>query len=85
MQGIVSSFAKTTTMGQLYAGVALVELAAGLTGHLAFAGIFDLGLELNSITGLGLPFFVSTVSLLLLSASTKVGSTVSKRLVVVSS
>ena len=81
MQGIVSSFAKSTTMGQLYAGVALVELAAGLTGYLAFAGLFDLGLGFNSITGLGLPFFVSTVSLPLLSASAKVGSTALKRLI----
>lgn len=84
MQGIVSSFAKSKTMGQLYAGVALVELAAGLTGYLAFAGIFDLGLGLNSMTGLGLPFFFSTVSLPLFSASAKVGSTAFKRVVVAS-
>ncbi len=68
MQGIVASFAKSTVMGQLYAGVALVELAAGLIGNLAFAGIFNLGLELDSMAGLGLPFFVSTVSLPLLFA-----------------
>ena len=71
MQGIVASFVKSTVMGQLYAGVALVELAAGLTGNLAFAGIFNLGLGLDSMTGLGLPFFVSTVSLPLLFASAK--------------
>ena len=72
MQGIVASFAKSTVMGQLYAGVALVELAAGLTGNLAFAGIFNLGLGLDSMTGLGLPFFVSTISLsLIFFASTK--------------
>jgi hypothetical protein len=67
MQGIVAAFAKSSVTGQLYTGLALVELAAGLSGNLAFAGIFNLGLELEkSVTGLGLPFFVSTVSLSLL-------------------
>lgn len=61
-------------MGRLYAGVAL-----------AFAGIFDLGLGLSSMTGLGLPIFVSTVSLPILSASAKVGSTASKTVVDASS
>lgn len=52
-------------MGQLYAGVALVELAAALTGNLTFAAIFGLGLGLDSKIGLGLPFLVSTVSLVI--------------------
>jgi len=63
MQGIVACFARPSITGQLYAGVAIVELAAGLTGNLAFAGLFNLGLDLESVTGLGLPYFVSTVSL----------------------
>lgn len=63
MQGIVANFAHSFDVAQLYAGVALVELAAGLTGGLAFAGLFNLGLELRSVKGLGLPFFVSAVSL----------------------
>ena len=66
MQGIVAAFAESSVTGQLYTGLALVELAAGLSGNLAFAGIFNLGLDLESVTGLGLPFFVSTVSLSLL-------------------
>jgi hypothetical protein len=63
MQGIIASFAEPTFMGQLYAGVALVELAAGLTGHLAFAALFNLALGLESLAGFGVPFFVSTVIL----------------------
>jgi len=62
MQGIVAAFAKSSVMGQLYAGVALVELAGGFIGTLAFAGIFNLGLNLKSDIGLGLPFLVSSVS-----------------------
>lgn len=66
MQGVIASFAKSTAMEQLYGGVALVELSEGLIENLAFAGIFNLGLELGSMTGLGLPFFVITVGLPLL-------------------
>jgi hypothetical protein len=62
MQGIVAHFADASVAGQLYAGVALVELTAGLSGGLAFAGLFNIGLGLDSVMGLGLPFFVSAVS-----------------------
>lgn len=62
MQGIVTSFVKSMVIGQLYAGIALVELAAGLIRNL-------LDLELDSTIGLGLSFYVSIVNILLLFAS----------------
>ncbi|GME25708.1 MFS transporter [Neofusicoccum parvum] len=61
-------------MGQLYAGIALLELAAVLTGNVAFAALFGLGTRLSS-TGsggagwgsgwLGLPFYAAGVTFFL--------------------
>ena len=77
MQRIVASYANASIMAQLYAGVALVELIGGLTGSLAFAGIFDIGLGLTlwwgrdraryspavaNCPGVGMPFYTSAVS-----------------------
>lgn len=68
MQGIVASLARSSSVtGQLYAGVALAELTAALIGGLAFAGLFNLGMNSGSETGLGLPFIVSAVSHILLN------------------
>ena len=63
MQGIVASYTSVSIAGQIYAGIAMVELLAGLTGGLTFARIFEMGLNLASTWGLGLPFFVAAVSL----------------------
>lgn len=61
MQGVVASYGNTSIMGQLYAGVALVELMASLTGSLAFAKMFDLGLGMATPWGLGVPSYASAV------------------------
>ncbi|KAK3196983.1 hypothetical protein GRF29_1536g187778 [Pseudopithomyces chartarum] len=66
MQGIVASLARSSSVtGQLYAGVALAELTAALIGGLAFAGLFNLGMNSGSETGLGLPFIVSAMLFLI--------------------
>ncbi|OJD32597.1 mfs transporter [Diplodia corticola] len=64
-------------MGQLYAGVALLELIAVLTGEMAFAWLFALGIRLSSSEGdggmrsgwesgwLGLPFYAAGVTFFL--------------------
>lgn len=61
-------------MGQLYAGIALLELIAVLTGEMAFAALFGLGTKLSSgveggesgswwVKGwMGLPFYAAAVS-----------------------
>lgn len=63
-------------MGQLYAGIALLELIAVLTGEMAFAALFGLGTRLSSGDGeggggsgswwvkgwMGLPFYAAAVS-----------------------
>lgn len=61
-------------MGQLYAGIALLELIAVLTGEMAFAALFGLGTRLSSgveggesgswwVKGwMGLPFYAAAVS-----------------------
>lgn len=63
-------------MGQLYAGIALLELIAVLTGEMAFAALFGLGTRLSSGGGegedgsgswwvkgwMGLPFYAAAVS-----------------------
>ena len=61
MQGIVAQFADASVTAQLYAGVALVELVAGLTAGPAFAALFNVGLGLDTRVGLGFPFFISAV------------------------
>ncbi|KAB2569628.1 hypothetical protein DBV05_g11698, partial [Lasiodiplodia theobromae] len=61
-------------MGQLYAGIALLELIAVLTGEMAFAALFGLGTRLSSGGGegggsgswwvkgfMGLPFYAAAV------------------------
>ncbi|KAL1638480.1 hypothetical protein SLS56_000289 [Neofusicoccum ribis] len=61
-------------MGQLYAGIALLELAAVLTGNVAFAALFGLGTRLSSAGSggagwgggwLGLPFYAAGVTFFL--------------------
>lgn len=55
-----------TRMGQLYAGIALLELVAVLTGEVAFAALFGMGMRLSrsGFGGgwLGLPFYAAGVS-----------------------
>lgn len=60
LQGLLASFTDKTYTGQIYASAALVELVARLTGAIAFAKFFDIGLGLPS-WGIGFPFFVASV------------------------
>lgn len=65
MQGLVASFMASSSMAQLYAAIASVELAGSLGGSLAFAAIFSEGSKLDKSgwsSGLGLPYFSSAVS-----------------------
>lgn len=65
MQGMFATYAKSkgndTAMGQIYAGLAIAELAAGLFGSLAYAGLLNVGLKLGG-WGFGLPYYISAVS-----------------------
>lgn len=62
LQGTLASFANPSSTGELFAGAALIELLAGLSGTFAFAGLFDLGLQSRFPRGVGLPYFVAAVS-----------------------
>lgn len=62
LQGTLASFANPSSTGELFAGAALIELLAGLSGTFAFAGLFDLGLQPRFLRGVGLPYFVAAVS-----------------------
>lgn len=65
LHGILASFADPASTGELFAGAALVELLAGLSGSFAFAGFFDLGLGLKIPRGIGLPYLVGAVRVIL--------------------
>lgn len=62
LQGLLATFADNSSTAQLFAGAAFVDLLARLTGSLAFAKLFDLGLGTGSRWGIGLPFYVSGVN-----------------------
>ncbi|KAF6807775.1 major facilitator superfamily transporter [Colletotrichum sojae] len=61
LHGILAAFADPASTGELFAGAALVELLAGLSGSFVFAGFFDLGLGLKIPRGIGLPYFVGAI------------------------
>ncbi|KAL3303963.1 MFS transporter [Colletotrichum asianum] len=61
LQGTLASFANLSSTGELFAGAALIELLAGLSGTFAFAGLFDLGLQSRFPRGVGLPYFVAAI------------------------
>ncbi|KAF9879489.1 major facilitator superfamily transporter [Colletotrichum karsti] len=61
LQGILASFADPASTGELFAGAALIELLAGLSGNFAFAGFFDLGLKSKLSGEIGLPYFVAAL------------------------
>ncbi|EQB57719.1 ATP synthase F0 [Colletotrichum gloeosporioides Cg-14] len=61
LQGTLASFANPSSTGELFAGAALIELLAGLSGTFAFAGLFDLGLQSRFPRGVGLPYFVAAI------------------------
>uniref|UniRef100_L2G7W6 Major facilitator superfamily transporter n=1 Tax=Colletotrichum fructicola (strain Nara gc5) TaxID=1213859 RepID=L2G7W6_COLFN len=61
LQGTLASFANPPSTGELFAGAALIELLAGLSGTFAFAGLFDLGLQSRFPRGVGLPYFVAAI------------------------
>ncbi|KAI8305950.1 MFS efflux pump atnC [Colletotrichum sp. SAR11_240] len=61
LQGTLASFANPSSTGELFAGAALIELLAGLSGTFAFAGLFDLGLQSKFARGVGLPYFVAAI------------------------
>lgn len=60
LQGLLAAFADKAYTGQVYASAALVELIARLTGAIAFAKFFDIGLGLPP-WGIGIPFLVASV------------------------
>ncbi|TDZ21198.1 MFS efflux pump atnC [Colletotrichum orbiculare MAFF 240422] len=59
LHSILATFADPNSTGELFAGAALVELLAGLSGSFAFAGFFDLGLRLSFPFAIGLPYFLA--------------------------
>ncbi|KAF5512171.1 MFS efflux pump atnC [Colletotrichum aenigma] len=61
LQGTLASFANPSSTGELFAGAALIELLAGLSGTFALAGLFDLGLQSKFVRGVGLPYFVAAI------------------------
>ncbi|KAK2729456.1 major facilitator superfamily transporter [Colletotrichum kahawae] len=61
LQGTLASFANPSSTGELFAGAALIELLAGLSGTFAFAGLFDLGLQSKFVRRVGLPYFVAAI------------------------
>ena len=67
MQGIVASFTDPTDFGQLYTGVAVIELISGLCGSYFFAALFSRVLKSPSKQLLGLPIELSAVSSNLIS------------------
>ena len=64
MQGLVASFANNDYIAVLYSSIAMVELAGGMIGNVAFAALFDQGLHLGGKAkwGLGIPYWTATVS-----------------------
>ena len=64
MQGLVASFASENYVAVIYSSIAMVELAGGMIGNVAFAALFDRGLHLGGDAkwGLGIPYWTATVS-----------------------
>ena len=63
MQGLAASFTSRLNLGATYSTIAFLELAGGIVGGLAFAGLFELGSHIGGEAGwgLGLPFWMSAV------------------------
>ncbi|CAH0022778.1 unnamed protein product [Clonostachys rhizophaga] len=61
LKGLLATLADTSSTGQLFAGAAFLELLAQFAGSMTFAALFEVGLSLESLWGLGLPFFISGI------------------------
>jgi len=63
LQGLLASFADKTSAGQVYASAAIIELAGRLSGGIAFAKFWQIGLGIPYPWGIGFPYFIAAVSL----------------------
>ena len=63
IQGVIGPFASRSGLGATYSTLALLQLAGGMIGTVAFAWVFELGSHLDGEErwGLGLPFWTSVV------------------------
>jgi len=63
MQGLLASYGDKTHTGQVYATAALIDLVARMTGAIAYSNLFQWGWQLLPRWGVGLPFFIVSVSI----------------------
>jgi len=62
LQGLLASFADKTSAGQVYASATIIDLVGRLSGGIAFANFWQIGLGIPYSWGIGFPYFVAAVS-----------------------